>query len=48
MDTVPLSLIVTGNGLVSAEYILLELINRLLGPNFVVGVYSQSSGEGLS
>jgi hypothetical protein len=48
IDAVLLSLVVTGNGLVSAEHILLELINRSLGPNFVVGICSQSSGEGLS
>jgi hypothetical protein len=40
MDTVLLSLVVTGNGLVLAEHILLELISRSLAPNFVTGVCS--------
>jgi hypothetical protein len=48
MDTVLLSLVVTGNSLVSAEHIPLELISRSLALNFVTGVYSQSSGEGFS
>jgi hypothetical protein len=48
IDTVLLSLVVTGNCLVSAEHILLELISGSLGPNFVAGVRSQSSGEGFS
>ena len=48
MDAVLPSLVVTGNGLVSAEHIPLELISRSLAPNFVTGVRSQSSGEGFS
>jgi hypothetical protein len=48
IDTVPSSLVVTGNSLISVEHIPLELINRSLRPNFVIGIYSQSSGEGFS
>jgi hypothetical protein len=46
MDTVLLSLIVTGYGLISAEYIVLELIIRPLRSYIITGICSHSSCEG--
>jgi hypothetical protein len=46
IDTVCLSLIITGNGLIPVEYILLEPIIGPLRAEIVTGIGSDSSGEG--
>jgi hypothetical protein len=42
------SLIITGNGLVLVEYILLELVLDLRQSDIVLGVYSYCSGKGFN
>ena len=46
MDPVLLSLIITGNGLIPVEYILLELVIRPLRSDIVVGIGSDCLGKG--
>jgi hypothetical protein len=47
MDTVLLSLIITGDGLIPAEYILLELVIWPLGSNIITGISGNCTGKGL-
>jgi hypothetical protein len=46
IDTILLSLIIIGDSLILAEYILLELVIRPLRSDIITGIGSDCSGKG--